>query len=103
AAPFLDDSTIIDCNGTIGFDQAFYQKATKKNFQWSLVKDGKGNNFDLRNPQSNNSVFSFIVNRENEYGWITAYSPKYHLLFGYLWKRRDYAWIHLWQHWEENK
>jgi hypothetical protein len=25
------------------------------------------------------------------------------LLFGYVWKRKDYPWIHLWQYWEDNK
>jgi hypothetical protein len=104
AAPFLDESTIIDCNATIGFDETFYKEATQKNFQWSKVENDEGKKLDLRNPQLNyNSVFSFIVNKESEHGWITAYSPKYYLLFGYVWRRDDYPWIHLWQHWEGDR
>jgi len=104
ASPFLDESTIVDCNATVGFDEAFYKEATKNNFQWPQVKDNKGTIFDLRNPQINyNSVFSFIADHESEYGWITAYSSRHRLLFGYLWRRSDYPWIHLWQHWDESK
>ena len=45
--------------------------------------------------------FSFVVKNDDEYGWITAFSPKYNLLFGYMWKRSDYPWIHLWQHYTD--
>jgi hypothetical protein len=43
------------------------------------------------------------VNEKEEFGWLTAFSPKYHLLIGYVWKRFDYPWIHLWQHWNNDK
>lgn len=104
AAPFLDESTFIDCNATIGFDQVNYKDASVHSFNWPNVKDEKGNEIDLRNPQTNyNAVFSFVVNKESELGWITAYSPEYRLLFGYVWKRSEYPWIHAWQQWEDNR
>jgi hypothetical protein len=35
----------------------------------------------LQNPQQEyNSVFSFSVNSNDEYGWITAYSPSHQLV-----------------------
>jgi len=101
AAPFLDESTVINCNGTNGFDQSNYKKASANNFLWPYMKDENGISIDLRNPKTKyNSVFSFVVDTSFETGWITAYSPAYNLLFGYAWKRSDYPWIHLWQHWE---
>ncbi|HRI21077.1 MAG TPA: hypothetical protein PLA68_08980, partial [Panacibacter sp.] len=103
AAPFLDDDTIVDCNGASGFNQSLYKDVSNNILKWPNVKDERGNSFDLRNPSTNyNAVFSFVVKENVEYGWVTAYSPKYNLLLGYIWKRNDYSWIHLWQHFENN-
>jgi hypothetical protein len=44
-----------------------------------------------------------VVDKGSDTGWLTAYSPRHQLLFGYVWKRKDYPWIHLWQHWENNR
>lgn len=104
AAPFLNNKTIIDCNADKGFNQLLYKNVTKNILQWPIIKDEQGNSFDLRKPVINyNSVFSFVIKQDNEFGWITAYSPKYNLLFGYVWKCSDYPWIHLWQHFENDK
>jgi hypothetical protein len=58
----------------------------------------------LRNPGSSyNAVYSFTVKPGSDYGWITAFSPTDNFLLGYIWKRNHYPWIHLWQHYNENK
>ena len=104
ATPFLNKATIVNCNATIGFDQRNYPDAAKNSFQFPQVKDNKGNSFSLNNPQEKyNSVFSFVVDASSNIGWLTAYSPMHNLLLGYVWKRSDYPWIHLWQHWNEDK
>ena len=104
AAPFLNTATIVNCNATIGFDQVNYLDAVKNSLQFPQVKDNNGNSFNLKNPQEKyNSVFSFVVNGNSNIGWLTAYSPVHHLLLGYVWKRSNYPWIHLWQHWNENE
>ena len=101
AAPFLDNDVIVDCNGSVGFDQDLYKDAANNMLHWPSVKDEKKKIFDLRNPSvPYNSVFSFVVEQDCEYGWVTAYSPKYNLLLGYVWQRKDYPWVHLWQHWD---
>lgn len=102
AAPFLNRTTIINCNASVGFDQALCKEVDHNTLQWPNVKDDKRNSFDLRksmNPY--NSVFSFIVNKQDKYGWLGAHSSEHNLLFGYIWKRSDYPWIHLWQHYHE--
>ena len=102
AAPFLDETTVINCNAYIGFDQALYQDVDNNVLQWPYAKDASQNRIDLTNPHNPyNAVFSFIVEKESNYGWITAYSPKHNLLLGYIWKRSDYPWIHLWQHYND--
>ncbi len=99
ATPFLDETTIIDCNAAEGFEQAFYKEVNSNTIHWPLTKDDKQQGIDLRKSLTRyNAVFSFVVKEDAEYGWITAFSPKYNLLLGYLWKRSDYPWIHHWQH-----
>ena len=102
AAPFLDETTIIDSNASKGFGQAFYKQINSNTIHWPFAKDNMQNEIDLRKSLTPyNAVFSFIVKNDDEYGWITAYSPRYNLLFGYTWKRSDYRWIHLWQHYTD--
>jgi hypothetical protein len=101
AAPFLDAATIINCNATIGFDYKYGTEPSKYTVNWPIVYDGDGKQFDLSHSKHRyNSVFSFIVNAEEEYGWITAYSSTHNLALGYIWQRKDYPWINLWQHFE---
>ncbi|HYK44297.1 MAG TPA: hypothetical protein VEV83_03960 [Parafilimonas sp.] len=103
AAPFLNASTIINSNATIGFNQSCYKQVAASTFTWPNVKHENGAVIDLRNPAAKyNSVFSFVADKNAETGWISAYSPEFNLLFGYVWQRSDYPWIHLWQHWEDN-
>lgn len=104
AFPFLDGDTLVNCNASYGFDQFRSGHPERRALQWPAGTDGKGRPVDLRRPDKKyNSVFSFIVDRGSEYGWITAFNPRRRLLLGYLWRRSDYPWIHLWQHWEEDR
>lgn len=104
AAPFLDNNTVVHCNGNIGFDQFRYDQQENNYLQWPYANDDNDIQFDLRRPdKAYNSVFSFIVEGGAEYGWITAFNPQHQLLLGYAWRRSDYPWIHLWQHWEEGQ
>lgn len=99
-APFLKNLIIINCNATKGFQQF---SDYNKTFNYPVVQTGNLS-INLTSPITPcNSVFSFIVNKKEEYGWITTYNAEYKLLFGYIWKREQYPWIHLWQHFEENK
>ena len=103
-APFLDGSVIIDCNASKGFDQALYKDVENNTFHWPIIKDSHLSDFHFNHSTTfDNAVYSFIVDPESEYGWISAYSPNHQLLFGYIWKRKHYSWIHLWQHWDGNQ
>lgn len=72
--PFYSDDTIVNCNADIASGKVF-----------------------------EDCVFPFIVNREDAFGWITAYSPMHQLMIGYIWKRSDYPWINHWIHKENNQ
>ncbi|CAN5560034.1 hypothetical protein BH10BAC2_BH10BAC2_33070 [soil metagenome] len=104
AAPFLDEATVINCNAAIGFDYKYVDEPSKHKLNWPIVNDSDGKQFDLRNStHGSNSLFSFTVNTADKYGWITAYSATQNLVIGYVWKRKDYPWINLWQHFENGK
>jgi hypothetical protein len=104
AAPFLDEATLVDCNASHGFDQVHYKNILANVIKWPQANEELNNIIDLRNPHfSYNAVHSFVVNPGDDYGWITAFSPTHHLVFGYVWKRAHYPWIHLWQHYIKDK
>ncbi len=100
AAPFLSNDTVISCNAETGFNYKFFKDPEKFASHWpaGIAEDKSLINLSSAS-KGNSSVFSFIVNREDNVGWVTAYSAKDQLLFGYLWKRKDYPWINLWQDW----
>jgi hypothetical protein len=100
--PFLTEETIVDCNASRGFDYAFnkYDQSTMGYWPRVITTDDKFVKLDIPDrPYS--SVFSFIVDKNDEFGWITAYSPEHNTLLGYVWNRLDYPWINHWIHWEE--
>ena len=104
AMPFLDHATIINCNAEIGFDYNFGKEPEKYVSNWPMGICQNMTTINLSTTeQAYSSVFSFIVKKGAKLGWVTAYSPTYHLVLGYLWERKDYPWINLWQDWHEDK
>lgn len=104
AVPFLNETTIVNCNASKGFNQALYKEILSNVIEWPFAKDDLNNTIDLQTPRASyNAVYSFVVKPGDEYGWITAFSPKHNLLIGYIWKRSDYPWIHVWQHYNDSK
>ncbi|WP_194777901.1 hypothetical protein [Pararhodonellum marinum] len=104
AKPFLAVDTLIDCNGDIGFDQDFPGTPDSDSFTWPYVKLGNDGDENLRNPKiPRNAVYTIIVRKTDELGWITAFSPSLKTMIAYIWKRSDYPWIHHWLHYEGSK
>lgn len=99
AAPFLNESTRVDCNASLGFDYASDEYDETDLSIWPNVKSSTGEIIDLVNPDTSySSVFPFIIHHIDEYGWLTAFSPQHNLMLGYIWKRKDYPWINHWIH-----
>lgn len=99
ASPFLDADTRVFCNADRGFHSERYEEPVLWGTTWprglntwrQRVRLDKSNTGDT-------GVYSFVVKRSDPLGWIAAYSPKHNLLLGYVWVRRDYPWINIWQH-----
>ncbi len=97
--PFLDESTIVDCNGVKGFAQGNASAATPEepSFEWPNALKPNGQRVDMRrladDPAPN--VVSYAI--DAAHGWVTAVTPGKGLLIGYVWKTSDYPWVSLWR------
>jgi len=101
ATPFLTASTVVNCNAGTGFNYMHSTKPLQHTAQWpyGIMEDMGKMNLSVPD-KAYSSVFCFTIKKEEDLGWITAYAPENNLLIGYMWKREDYAWINLWQHFD---
>jgi uncharacterized protein DUF4432 len=102
--PFLDESTVVDCNGRKGFAQgASLPNPEEPAFFWprALNRDGETVNLRRLSADPNPNVVSYSI--DEPYGWVTAFTPAKGLLIGYLWKSTDYPWVSLWRDVREGK
>ena len=96
--PFLDATTIVDCNGRRGFAQGGPLPSPEEpSFFWpqALNRDGESVNLRRLASDPNPNVVSYVI--EESHGWVTAASPQQGLLIGYVWKSTDYPWVSLWR------
>ena len=102
ATPFLDNKILVNSNAVVGFDQFYYKDIKSNIIQWKNQNDSSDNSNNIYGKDDREDIVrSYIVNNESAYGWITAYSPSTNTLIGYLWPRKDYPWIHIWEHVKE--
>jgi hypothetical protein len=104
APPFLDESTVVDCNGRRGFAQGDpKERPAEPSLYWPMALNRDGEPVNLRtltdNPDPN--VVTFAI--EDRHGWVTAAHPAQGLLIGYLWKTTDYPWVSLWREVNQGK
>ena len=84
--PFLDETTILDCNATTGF---LYQEPIPEEldtFQWPHVEH-MGKQIDLRLQTANTDALGvfMVVDPQAEQGWVTACTPSQGVMLGYVW------------------
>jgi hypothetical protein len=94
--PFLEKSTtVIDASVTRGRTNG---DASGKEFKWpSGMAEAK---IDLRTvrPMANTGfVNNFLVDPERRLGFFTAVNPARRLLIGYIFPRRDFPWLNIWE------
>lgn len=98
APPFLDVSTLVECNGRRGFAQGgSLPNPEEPSSYWPRVLDADGESVDVRRLESNPNPNVVTFALEDSHGWVTAYSPTQGLLLGYFWSTRDYPWVSLWR------
>ena len=103
APPFLDESTLIDSNAEYGFVQdGPVPSSSKSADRWpkAEIRDQIVNLRRFRNSSSEtseNDVSSFVFNKSDAFGWVTACNPRKQLLIGYIWKTQEYPWLNIWR------
>lgn len=104
APPFLDENTIVNCNGRRGFAQGGSLPTPEEpSDYWPNARQKEGKVVDMRRLESdpNPNVVSYAI--DDSLGWVTAASPAQGLLIGYFWKTADYPWVSLWRDTHDGK
>jgi hypothetical protein len=104
--PFLDPATTvfrasmtrsIVASADPGFDAYLKQDAE---FDWPNAPRKDGGASDLRRMHAAAPASGYtahLADPMQEDAYFVAYSPRYQLAFGYLWKRRDFPWMGIWE------
>ncbi len=98
APPFLDQNTVVDCNGRKGFAQGGHLPTPEEpSTEWPTAQKKNGQSVDMRHLTSDPdpNVVSFAI--EEQFGWVTAANAAKGLLIGYVWRTSDYPWVSLWR------
>lgn len=96
--PFLDETTVVDCNGRQGFAQGgSLPNPELPSFFWpqALTRDGESVNLRRLTTDPHPNVVSYTI--DGSLGWVTAATPGQQLLIGYVWRTSDYPWVSLWR------
>jgi hypothetical protein len=97
--PFLDKTTLFDNNTLQGFEDREDGSLNQDNIvlKWP-VAEHNGEKVSLR--QFDNEwpdLTSFVYDKNDEYGWVTACNPSKKLMVGYLWRTKEYPWVNFWK------
>eukprot|EP00929_Paragymnodinium_shiwhaense_P004337 TRINITY_DN105228_c0_g1_i1.p1 TRINITY_DN105228_c0_g1~~TRINITY_DN105228_c0_g1_i1.p1 ORF type:complete len:383 (+),score=31.80 TRINITY_DN105228_c0_g1_i1:64-1149(+) len=101
AAPFLDERTLVDCNGKRGFTQGeqrtYLESPADPTYQFPTAITPSGKEVTARGMTGGeDDVSSYEVEPGSPFGWICATSPGQKLVLGYIWPSQQYPWISLW-------
>ena len=102
-APFLDEQTEFRASMTRslvfgGFGADDYLDAGSE-FAWPMASGKDGESVDLRRIGSapSSGYTAHLADPLSEDAFFLAYSPQYRLAFGYVWRRRDFPWMGIWE------
>lgn len=104
--PFLDPaSTLFNASMTrsIAFDTDTGSDAylcPRTEFAWPMAPRCDGSFADLRQMKSVAPASGFtthLADPQREHAYFMAFSPRFRLAFGYIWKRADFPWLGIWE------
>ena len=85
------------------FESAFGNSAyfkTGAEFNWPAAPRLDGGVADLQvfnNASVSSGYTAHLMDPGREHAFFAAYSPVFHLTFGYVWKRADFPWMGIWE------
>ena len=68
-------------------------------FEWPLAPALDGSSIDLRvftNAKRSSAYTAHLMDRDRA-AFFAAFSPSFHLVFGYVWKPEDFPWMGIWE------
>jgi len=94
--PFLEKGvTVMDARLTRGRNNG---DASGREFAWPAgVAETTIDLRKVRDIPSSGFVNNFLVDPSREFGFFAAFHPKRKLLFGYLFARKDFPWLNIWE------
>jgi hypothetical protein len=69
-------------------------------FDWPMAPRSGGGSADLRlltDAAASSAYTAHLMDPRRTDAFFVAYSPKYQLSFGYVWKRSDFPWLGMWE------
>lgn len=69
-------------------------------FEWPMAPGSRGGSLDLRSMKHEAPASSYtahLADHTQEDAFFVAFSPRFHLAFGYVWKRADFPWLGIWE------
>jgi len=94
--PFLEKGvTVTDASLTRG---RMSGDASRREFVWpSGAAETPINLRTVRNIPRSGFVNNFLVDPAREYGFFAAFHPRLKLLFGYIFPRKSFPWLSIWE------
>jgi hypothetical protein len=81
------------------FGDAAYLK-TGAEFEWPNAPCKNGQTCDLRvftNATVSGAFSTHLMAPDREHAYFTSFSPSLKVAFGYVWKRKDFPWLGIWE------
>ena len=104
APPFLDKTTVVDTNATLGYLHGRGIPDSRVTAsRWPRLTIN-ARSIDLRHllpadpDVSGSDVSSFMFADNTRLGWVTASNANAGLLLGYIWRTSDYPWLNIWRY-----
>ncbi len=69
-------------------------------FDWPMAPRADGGSADLRifsGAQSSSAFTAHLMDPQLSDAFFLAFTPRFHLTFGYVWKRADFPWLGIWE------
>jgi hypothetical protein len=69
-------------------------------FEWPEAPRADGRTADLRQMNGTPPSSGFtthLTDSQQEHAFFVAYTQKFHLAFGYVWKSKDFPWLGIWE------
>ncbi len=108
-SPFLEPGvTVVDLSSNRAVTRAHEERllrphrlAPDREFSWPMAPTVDGSMVDLRKtPKPPNSYdwTGYLWDRNREFAFVTALHPAKGLLLGYVFRRSEYPWMQMWEH-----